>query len=197
MKNASKNLNKSSQISFGFSPEILGDFGKNWGFFLAWGVALTVLGILSISFATFTTLISVVFLGFLLLFAGVMVIIDAIQFWRGRGSSFFFQLLAGLLYSIVGLMFIFKPLAGSLSLTLLLAALFIVLGIFRLVYAATHHLPRRGWILFSGIITLLLGILILLEWPASGLFIIGLFVGIDLVFLGMNYIMAALAVRKL
>lgn len=192
-----KNMSKNTKISFGFSSEILGDFGKNWGFFLAWGVALTVLGILAISFAAFTTLISVIFLGFLLLFSGVLVIIDAIQFWRGKGSSFFFQLLAGLLYSIVGLLFIFSPMVGSMSLTLLLAVLFMVLGVFRIIYAATHHLPRRGWILFSGIITLLLGILILIQWPASGLFIIGLFVGIDLLFLGINYIMAALVARKL
>jgi len=190
MKNVAKG-------SLRISPEILGDFGKNWGFFLAWGVALTILGILSISFSTFTTLVSIIFLGFLLLFSGVLVIMDAFQFWKGRGSSFFIQFFMGLLYSLVGLVFIFRPLAGSISLTLLLGAVFVVLGVFRIFYSLSFGLPRSGWILFSGIITLLLGILVLAEWPVSGLFMIGLFVGIDLLFLGINYIMAALLARKL
>lgn len=190
-------MKKVSNMSFNIPPELLADFGKNWGFFLAWGVSLTVLGILAISFASFTTLISVIFLGFLLLISGVLVMIDAIQFWRGKGSNFFFQLLAGILYAVVGLMFIFTPVVGSLSLTFLLGILFVLLGLFRIYYAMTHKYPRSGWVLFSGIITLLLGILILTEWPASGLFIIGLFLGIDLLFLGINYIMAALVARKL
>lgn len=186
-----------SKEPFSVPSALLADFGKNWGFFLAWGVSLVILGILAITFASFTTLISVIFLGFLLLFSGILVIIDAIQFWRGKGSNFFLQLLAGILYAIVGLTFIFTPMLGSISLTLLLGILFVILGIFRIYYAISHRLPRSGWVLFSGIVTLLLGILILAKWPATGLFIIGLFVGIDLLFLGMNYIMAALVARKL
>lgn len=182
---------------FKFGSDLMGDFGKNWGFFLAWGVALVILGLLAISFAAFTTLISVIFIGFLLLFSGVLVIIDSFQFWRGRGASFFLQLLMGILYVAVGLMFIFRPQLGSLSLTLFLGILFVILGVFRIFYSLSFGLPRSGWILFSGIITLILGILILAEWPVSGLFIIGLFVGIDLLFLGINYIMAALIARKL
>ncbi len=182
---------------FRFGPEIMGDFGKNWGFFLAWGVALVILGLLAIAFATFTTLVSIIFIGFLLLFSGILVIIDSFQFWRGRGASFFIQFLMGLLYAIVGILFIENPKLGSMSLTLFLGILFIILGVFRIFYSLSFGLPRSGWVLFSGIITLILGILILAEWPVSGLFIIGLFVGIDLLFLGINYIMAALVARKI
>jgi uncharacterized membrane protein HdeD (DUF308 family) len=191
------NMKNISERSYRLTPQRLAEFGKNWGFFLAWGVALVILGMLAISFSAFTTLISVIFLGFLLLFSGVVVVIDSIQFWRGRGSSFFIEFLMGIFYCLVGLTFIFSPVAGSISLTLLLGGLFVVLGIFRIVYSWSSKLPRSGWIIFSGVITLFLGILILAQWPASGLFIIGLFVGIDLLFLGMNYIMPALLARKL
>lgn len=190
-------MKKLFQSSLQISPDTLAKFGKNWGFFLAWGVALVILGMLAISFSAFTTVVSVILLGFLLLFSGILVIADSIQFWKGRGGHSFIQLLMGILYAVVGLTFIFSPVAGSLSLTFLLGILFVILGIFRIAYAFSSGLPRRGWILFSGIITLLLGILILAQWPTSGLFIIGLFIGIDLLFLGMNYIMIALSLRKL
>ncbi len=190
-------MKDANKVLFGVSSQPVADYGKNWGFFLAWGVALIILGLLAISFASFTTLISVIFLGFLLLFSGILVILDAIQFWRGKGGSFYIQLIAGILYCLVGLSFIFRPMLGSLSLTMLLGIVFVILGIFRIIYALRYKLPRSGWILFSGILTLLLGILILAEWPVSGLFIIGLFVGIDLLFLGLNYVMVALLARKL
>lgn len=186
-----------SQGLFGIPQEKLVNLGKNWGFFLAWGVALLLLGILAISYSTFTTLVSVMTFGFFLLFAGVLVIIDSFHFWKGKGGSFFLQLLMGLLYLIVGLSFIFSPMLGSLSLTFLMGTLFLILGIYRIFGSWSFGLPGKGWILFSGLITLLLGILILTGWPITATYIIGLFLGIDLLFLGMNYIMMAFAVRKL
>lgn len=185
-----------SQGFFRISQETLVDLGKNWGFFLAWGVALLMLGIVAISYSTFTTLLSVVFFGFLLFFAGIFVVIDSFHFWRGKGGSFFLQLLMGLLYLLVGLSFIFKPALGSLSLTFLLAVLFIILGAYRIFASLAFGLPGKWWILLSGFITLLLGILILQGWPASALYIIGLFLGIDLLFLGINYIVLGLSVRE-
>lgn len=178
------------------SQAVLVDLDKNWGFFLAWGVALAVLGILAISYAGFATLASVMTFGFLLSFAGIFVIIDSFHFWRGKGGSFFLQLLMGVLYLGVGLSFIFSPMLGSLSLTFLLAILFIILGIYRIFAAFVFGLPGWAWILCSGIITFLLGVLILGGWPTSALYIIGVFVGVDLLFLGINYIMLALTVRR-
>jgi uncharacterized membrane protein HdeD (DUF308 family) len=185
-----------SKGSFRISSAILDDFGKHWGFFLAWGVALTILGLLAISFSAFASLVSVILLGFFLLVSGILVLFDANTFWRKRGGSFLSQQLMGLLYVIAGLIFIFRPVAGSISITLVLGVLFVILGLCRIYFSLAYKLLRSGWALFSGIVTLILGILVLTEWPASGLFIIGLFVGIDLLFLGINYIMAALIARK-
>lgn len=167
---------------------------NSWRWILGWGVALIILGLLAISFATFTTLLSVVLLGALILAGGLFVIIDAFYFWRHR-HGFFLRFSMGLLYSIVGLIFIFGPVLGSAAITLLLAVLFILLGISRIVSSTALQLPRWKWSLASGIITLILGVMILAEWPASGLFIIGLFVGIDLMLFGWAYVMVALFAR--
>lgn len=170
-------------------------FSSNKSWFLAWGIALIILGIFAISYASTATLISIVFLGIVLAISGAVVIIDAFHFWRQIWSGFFFHLILGLLYLAVGIMLIKGPISGAISLTLLLAILYIVLGIFRIIYSLSVQLPRQGWRLFNGVITLILGILIYKSWPMSGLFIIGLFIGIDLIIAGWVYVMAALSIK--
>lgn len=169
--------------------------GNSWQRFLAWGLGFICLGLLALSFSAFTTLLSVVLLGGLILVGGIFVLIDAWQFWRHK-NGFAFHLLSGIIYSLVGLMLIAHPVLGSVSLTLVLSVFFIVVGLLRILNAVILRFPRWTWNLASGVITLLLGLLILSEWPSSGLFIIGLFIGIDLLFLGWSYTMLALYFRK-
>lgn len=172
-------------------------FSKNWCWFFIWGISLFILGILAISFAAFTTLLSVIFLGFILFISGAVIIIDTFTFWWRKWPGFFIHLIMGILYAIVGLILINNPVWGSVSLTLLLAVFYVIVGLFRIIYSQSIRLPKRGWSLFNGIIALILGGLILAQWPASSLFIIGLFVGIDLLFSGWGYMMAALSARSL
>lgn len=172
-------------------------FGKNWGFFLIWGLALVILGLVAIAAASFTTLVSVIMIGIFLLIAGVVVLVDTFSFWWGKWAGFTVHLLMGILYAAVGLMLIQNPLSGSISLTLLLGILYLILGVFRTIYSLSIQAPRWGWSFFNGLVTTALGLLILCDWPASSLFIIGLFVGIDLLFCGWAYVMAALAARAL
>lgn len=172
-------------------------YSKFWRGFLAWGIALVILGTLAVVYSTFTTLLSVVFLGFLILIAGIFVIIDAFSFWWKKGSGFFLHLLMGILYVAVGFMLINNPVWSSISLTLLLGIFYLALGITRIIYALSHRLPMWGWNLVNGLIALVLGLLILMQWPMTGLFVIGLFIGIDLLFAGWAYIMTAMSARSL
>lgn len=173
----------------------LGLMSKNWGWIFAFGLIMLILGVLAISYSFFTTIVSIIFLGTLLFLSGIVVIIDSFRSWWQKWPDFFIHLFMGILYLIAGGMLIKAPLLGSISITLFLAIFYIILGISRIVYVFTTHLPRRGWRIFNAIITLLLGVLILAEWPASGLFIIGLFIGIDLVISGWLYLMAGLAAK--
>jgi len=172
-------------------------FAQNWKKFLFWGIALVLLGMFAISAAMFTTLLSVVLIGVIILIAGAIIIIDAVTFWRVKMSGFVLHLFMGILYVAVGIALVKDPLQGSISLTFLLGVLYLALGAFRTAYVLLHRAPRWDLSLFNALISLILGMLILASWPASSLYIIGLFVGIDLVFSGWVYIMGALAGRAL
>lgn len=172
------------------------DFRDNWGKFMLWGIALSILGVAAMSAATFTTMISVFLLGIVLCTGGVVVMIDALTFWRGK-PGFILHLLAGILYAGVGVMLITNPVSGSVSLTLLLGICYTLLGLFRIISALSLRLFRWKLSLFNGVITLLIGTLIMSSWPESSLYIIGLFIGIDLLVCGWVYIMSAVAGRNI
>ncbi|MDB6064695.1 MAG: uncharacterized protein JWR26_903 [Pedosphaera sp.] len=165
------------------------------GWFIALGVALIVLGMIAIAMAVLTTLISVMIFGWLLLLGGIVQSVHA--FWVRPWSGMVLQLVIGILNLVVGLLIVANPGASALALTLLMGAFFIVGGLFRVITAAVRHYPGRGWTMFSGIINLLLGVLILAQWPASAFWVIGMFIGIDLVFTGWWFIMLIMLTRRL
>ena len=124
-------------------------------------------------------------------------IISSITAWRHRFGNFILQLILGVLYFLAGLLLIKHPVMGSLSITFFLGVLFIIIGVFRLINSLLYRYPQWGWVFFNGLITLLLGILIMSSWPVSGLFIIGLFIAIDLLFLGWTYIIGAVCAHNM
>lgn len=168
---------------------------RRWILFLLLGIGLIVLGLIGISASGLVTLASVVFFGWLLMFGGAGVVIHA--FWAKRWSGFFLQLLSGLLYLIVGWMLAVRPGLGALTLTLVFAISLVVQGAFRIGTALSTRMDGWGSLLVSGIITLVLGLMIWNEWPLSGLWVIGLFVGIDLLFYGWWLVSLALSARRL
>lgn len=180
-----------------FKSVYLAEFGKHWGWFLIWGIILVILGSVAIGAATLTTIISIIFFGFLLLVSGMVIIIDAFTFWWKKWAGFLLHLFIGGLYFAAGLTLIKNPIFSSIAITTFLGLFFIIVGIFRVIYSLSLRTPRWGWIFFNGIISLLLGILIMSNIPEASLFIIGLFIGIDLIFSGWTYIMASLAARSL
>lgn len=163
-------------------------YAKNWGWFLLLGIVLVILGIAAVSAAVLTTLISVIFLGSLLLVGGIFVIIDTFKFWWQKWEGFFIHLLMGILYIVAGIVLLQNPVLGSISLTFLLGVFYTLIGLFRIFQSVTFRLIGWGWLLFSGLVSLLLGILILSNWPQASFYIIGLFVGIDLIVAGWVYI---------
>jgi uncharacterized membrane protein HdeD (DUF308 family) len=179
-----------------FSTQDLIAYSKNWVWFLIWGMVLLILGLFAVSAATFTTLLTVVALGFILLVCGTVILVDTFTFWWRRGHGFLLHLIMGIIYLTAAAMIICNPVASSISLTLLIGACLVFVGIFRITYAMSLQLLMWGWSLVNGILTLVLGILILASWPVSGLFIIGMFLGIDLIFCGWAYIMTAFAARN-
>jgi len=183
-------------LLFQTGPADIISLKSKWGWLFFWGVALIALGIWAISYAYTVTIVSMLVLGAFLAIAGVVVIFDSFYSWWGRWPNFLMHLAMGALYAIAGVFLMEGPVVGSLSITFLLAVFYIVLGAFRVYYAIVLKLPTSTLRLLNGVVTLILGVLILAEWPLSGFFIIGLFIGIDLVFSGWVYILTALSVRK-
>jgi len=168
---------------------------RHWVLFFALGIILILLGGMGISASGLVTLASVVFFGWLLIIGGAAVAIHA--FWAKRWSGFFLQLLPGVLYLIVGWILVTRPGIGALTLTLVLAISLVVQGAFRIGVALSTRMDGWGMLFVSGIITLVLGLMIWNEWPLSGIWVIGLFVGIDLIFYGWWLVSLALSVRHL
>jgi uncharacterized membrane protein HdeD (DUF308 family) len=167
----------------------------NWLWFVVLGIALIVLGGIALVALGAASLATAVAIGALLLASGVAELVGALC-CRGW-SGFFPHLLSGVLSLIVGGLFLRAPVGALLALTLLLACLLTVGGIFKIVDALGYRFGAWGWPLLSGIVDLILGIMIWSEWPASALWVIGLFVGISLVFRGFNWIGLGLALRTL
>lgn len=167
---------------------------KYWKWFLVIGILLVTLGILAIAYANWTTEFSVILLGFFLTVAGMLQIVSGLYVKKWTGFSL--SLLLGLFYIVAGILCIFKPIQSAFTISLLIAFLLLVGGSFRLISALRYHFDNWGWVVFNGLIAILLGLLILAEWPASAVWVIGLFVGIDLLLTGYNWIRLALIARK-
>jgi uncharacterized membrane protein HdeD (DUF308 family) len=173
----------------------LEEFRRNANWFLALGIILIILGTVALGSSIFVTLATMAFLGWLLVIGGI---IEAVQaFWQRQWGGFFLHLLGGVLYVIVGLMIVANPQVGALALTLLIALFFLIAGAFRIIGAVTMRFPEWRWVLLNGVVTFLLGLLIWKQWPSSALWVIGLFIGIDLIFTGWSWVMLSLTARRL
>jgi uncharacterized membrane protein HdeD (DUF308 family) len=162
------------------------------GWFLFMGVALIIFGTIAIGSAEIMTMVSVMLLGWILIFAGIFEAVHG--FARRAWGGFFVNLTGGLLYAVTGLLMVSHPGLAAVTLTFMIAMLLIVAGTFRIVVAFSTPIHHRGWLILNGVISLILGFCIMDSWPVSGLWVIGLFIGIDMIFDGWTEVMLALSV---
>jgi uncharacterized membrane protein HdeD (DUF308 family) len=182
-------------VSSDFLAE-LSNLRRHWVWFLALGIAMVVLGTFAIgwAYAVNITVAATWLFGFFLLGTGVVEVINS--FWVGRWSGMLLHIVIGLLYAVVGVMVIDQPVNAAVQLTLLIAIFLIITGLMRVVFAIMQDIPARGWILLNGAVTFFLGMLIYKQWPDSGLWVIGLFIGIELIFNGWAWIMLAISLHR-
>lgn len=172
----------------------LDEVRKRWGWFLGLGILLIVLGVIALGSSVVMTLATMVFVGWLMIGGGLLQAFHA--FTCKAWSGFFIDLLTGILYAVVGFMIVANPDATAIALTLLISMFLIFGGIFRIVVAVAVRFQNWVWLLLHGVVNLLLGIAIWRQWPLSGLWVIGLFVGIDMLFNGWSLVMLALAAKN-
>jgi uncharacterized membrane protein HdeD (DUF308 family) len=177
------------------SLPVLGDLVHNWGWLLAQGLLLVILGTVGLGMTIWLTLASVFIFGvFLVIGGGVQIF----QTFKCKGwESLLWHGLIAVLYVLAGLSIMTDPLAASTLITLLLAGALIGIGVVRLIMAFQLRGHKNwGWLLFGGIAALVLGFMILARWPVSGFWVIGLFVAIEMIFSGWSSIFIALAARE-
>src|SRR5262249_14406967 len=162
---------------------------------MIFGALLVVLGLLAIGHPVVSTYWSMTVIGVMLLIGGVVEGVSAC--FAPRCRAFFAHLLIGLLYLFVGAVLVERPLLSAVEYTLLLAVLFVAAGLYRVVTALGQRFSGWGWSVFNGVVSVVLGVMIWRGWPDTGLWVVGTFVGIELVLSGWSWFMLGLAVRAI
>ena len=166
-----------------------------WGWILALGIVYLITGIIALGSVVMATAASVFVVGIMMVIAGVAEVINAFQIktW----GSFLLWILLGALYIVAGFVTFQNPLLAAVILTLILGVTLVTSGIMRIILAFNM---REGsawvWVVISGLVTLLLGGVILAHWPVSSLYVLGIFLGVDLVIAGVSWIAISLGLKS-
>jgi uncharacterized membrane protein HdeD (DUF308 family) len=175
------------------SPSNIVRHASTWS--ILCGVLLIVLGVLAVGSPVLAAVAVNAVIGWLIVLAGVVHL--SLAFYAHKAGSVLWKLLVGIAYIFFGVYLIAHPALGVVSLTLVLASLFLVEGIFDVaLFFQMRAIGGSGWILADGIITLALGLMIYLQWPSSSNWAIGTLVGVSLIVSGVTRLMLSLAVRK-
>jgi uncharacterized membrane protein HdeD (DUF308 family) len=168
---------------------------KSSGWAIAWSVLLIVLGVIAIAIPAVAAVAVTTLVAWLLIFGGIFHFVMAFS-TRGAGAVLW-EVLVALVYIFGGGYMLFHPLLGVATLTLLLGAFFLVEGIFEIVaFFRIRGMSGSGWMLFDGLVTLLLAGLIWAHWPSSSAWAIGTIVGVGLLISGFKWLMISLAARR-
>lgn len=173
----------------------MGELRAKWGWFVALGIALLVVGTIALFNTLAATVASIYTIAALMIVAGAMQIAHAfgVRSW----GSFFLWLAAGVVYLLGAVSALVNPLLASAILTLLLAGFLVAGGVIRIMAGLKAKSGRSwGWIVFSGVLTLLAGLIIALGWPVSSLWVLGTFLAVDLIFQGWAMLAFGLALRR-
>jgi uncharacterized membrane protein HdeD (DUF308 family) len=175
--------------------ELRRNLKDHWQMFAIQGVLLVILGALAIAVPVVASVAIAAFVGWLLFFAGLFRAVSLVRSTHAPG--YWSSLLLAILTAILGLVIALFPLQGAITLTMLLTAYFIVHGIASIAFAFSikDHTGRWVLLLLSGIVDLALAALVIAGWPSTSAFILGLYIGINMLFTGFGLIFAALGAR--
>ncbi|HXT07515.1 MAG TPA: HdeD family acid-resistance protein [Roseiarcus sp.] len=183
----------------GKSPPSLGgaihSLRGKWGWIVAIGVVYLIAGLVALGNVVAFTFVSAAIIGIVMIVAGVVEVISAFQI-RAWGR-FLLWVLLGLLYAVAGYFVLQDPILAAGTLTLLIGVFLVAAGVMRIILA--FSLPSdapRVMVCLSGAITVLLGAIILAHWPVSGLYTLGVLLGVDLVFSGLGWISTGMILRR-
>jgi uncharacterized membrane protein HdeD (DUF308 family) len=174
---------------------VFGEARKKWGWLLALGILFFILGIIGLGMSVSLTLVSVLFFGWLVIIGGAFQLVEAfkVKGWKG----ILWHLLLGVVYLFAGGIIVYDPVGGAIALTMFIAAALIAAGVLRIILAfQLKGEPGWWWPLVGGLLSVVLGVLIMAGWPSTALWIIGMFIAIEMISNGWSYIMIALIAKR-
>lgn len=176
--------------------EVIADIQNHRSLYIFESIVFILLGLLAIAVPGLFTLATELFIGWLLVFAGV---VQAYRAFQNRASKDFWpSLISAIIFLIVGLLLLFYPLRGVLTLTMLLSFLFVFQGIAQMFYGfQLKPLKQWGWFLFGGLVNLAMAAIIWYGWPSTAFWVIGLLVGINLLMFGFSLLFTVLSLKNL
>jgi len=169
---------------------------RSWHWLLVLGILFILFGTIGLGMVAGVTMASMFFLGLLLMMAGLSQLIDGFKSKQWRGAIT--HDLIAVLYMVIGCFAVKDPFLTSSIITAVIAGSLIAMGLLRLIMVAIMFRQSKGWgwLVLAGLSSIVLGVLILMQWPYSGLWFIGLFIAIELIISGWTYVLLALAIRK-
>src|SRR5262249_26072041 len=170
---------------------------RHWGLFLVQGIVMLVLGMLALARPMIATLGVEIFAGWLFLVGGIVGLIGIFTAWKTPG--FVWGLIRAVMAILIGILLLWRPLAGILTLTLLLAAFFAAQGVAQIIASISQRAALPGswlWVLLSGVIDLILAAIIISGWPGTAAWVLGLLVGVNLIMSGVALVVTSPACRR-
>jgi uncharacterized membrane protein HdeD (DUF308 family) len=158
------------------------------------GIALMLVGLVAIGSSLVATLTSMLVFGILLIVGGIFQGVTAL--WGRSWNGFSLHLLTSILYLVAGVFMIDNPLEAASALTLLIAACLVVGGLLRTIMSAVERFEGWVWVLLNGVVSLVLGVGIWRQWPFSGQWVIGLYIGIEMLVSGMSWVLLGRTMRS-
>lgn len=179
-----------------FEEMVAGEVTRNRKRLMGFGILSLILGIIGTYMSVAVTMASILILGIFVISVGALLLLEAFSApeWKGKLG----HLILSLLYVIAGIAMVAYPGASAVWFTLFLAVFFMMIGIMRIVtgFRIKDELAEWGWMVFGGLLNIILGIMIYSQWPVSGLWVIGLFISIELIIQGVNAIVLSRVVKK-
>ncbi len=173
----------------------MGEIGRHSGWFIALGIVFLIGGVFAIAMPMIASVAIAVIVGWSLIFVGVLQLVHTwgVRSWGG----FIWQLIIGLIVLVGGIGMIVNPIVATVTLTLLLGAVFVAKGVVQVIFGLRFR-PHGGWgwIVAAGLLAIAVGVMVLAAWPSSAAWVLGTLAGISLIFSGWSYIMIAAGARQ-
>lgn len=178
------------------SGQVTGEIRRNWGWLLFMGISLIILGAIGLYMTGAMTMVSILYLGIIVVIGGMLMLIDALK--AAGWKAIIWEVLIAITYLAAGIIMIINPAESAIWFTMFIGAFLAISGVFRVImgFIIRNDVKGWSWTVIGGVASIVLAAIIFAEWPISGLWVIGMFVAIEMITQGVSMITIAWAAKS-